>query len=68
MRTERGESGVAGALRGGEGGRRAGERTHALGRGEAEWLSASATAQHQRAAPDSMCTVGPGGHQIYISF
>ena len=36
----------AGALRGGESEPQSG-RAHALERGEAEWLSASATAQHR---------------------
>ena len=38
--------GLAGALRGGEGGRGAGARTR-IGRGETEWLSVSATAQRE---------------------
>ena len=35
----------------------------AAGRGEAEWLSAFATAQ-QRSSTGLVGTVGPGGHQI----
>ena len=55
--------GQAGALRGG-GMRPQSGRAHArFGRGEAEWLSAFATAQ-QRSSTGLVGTVGPGGHQI----
>ena len=56
---------------GSEGAARRGSRTdgsvrvgvRAAGRGEAEWLSAFATAQ-QRSSTGLVGTVGPGGHQI----